>query len=87
MPLTRSKQKGEAEGLSTDYLTAKLEAIHEDVRQLKLYVDGLRQESTGRKAVSRFIVAAIAIIGTTVGWLVDNAVSMAQQITITKGDK
>lgn len=68
---------------STDlgYLLGKLEDIHADVRLLQQQVDYLRHESTGRKAVNKFIIGAMAIIGATVGWLVDNAVTVAQHIS------
>lgn len=68
---------------STDlgYLLGKLEDIHSDVRLLQQQVDSLRQESTGRRAVNKFIIGTMAIIGATVGWLVDNAVSVAQHIS------
>lgn len=62
------------------YLLAKLEELHEDVRELKLHVDTLRQEQSGRKAVVRFLLAAMGIVGATVGWLVDNVISMAKHI-------
>ena len=62
------------------YMLAKLEAIHEDVSLLKKQVDELRHVETGKKAVSRFVIGALAIIGATVGWLVDNAITVAQHI-------
>jgi len=61
-----------------NYLIAKLEEVHEDVRELKQHVDELRQEAAGRRAVSRFTLAAMSIIGATVGWLVDNVLSLAK---------
>lgn len=67
------------------YILAKLEEIHADVIDLKTHVDNLRQESAGKRAVSKFVISALAIIGATVGWLVDNAVSVAQHIQ-TQGD-
>lgn len=61
-----------------NYLTAKLEEIHDDVKQLQIHVDDLRQEAAGKRAVSRFMIAALGIIGATVGWLVDNIVSLTK---------
>lgn len=66
---------------SLEYIQAKLESIHEDVQLLKAQVDDLRHTDSGRKAVSKFIVGAMAIIGATVGWLVDNAMEVARHIT------
>lgn len=54
-----------------NYLTAKLEAIHEDVKQLQIHVDELRQEAAGRKAVQRFLLASMSAMGVVVGWLVN----------------
>lgn len=68
--------------MELSYLQAKLEAIHEDVRLLKQQVDDLRTEQHGRKAVNKFVIAILAVMGTTVGWLVDNAVSVASHITL-----
>lgn len=75
-------KRNEAGDPDVTYIRAKLEAIHEDVSLLKTQVDDLRQTEAGKKAVSKFVVAALAILGTTVGWLVDNAVTVAQHITI-----
>ena len=62
------------------YMLAKLEEIHEDVSLLKKQVDELRNVEAGKKAVSRFVIGALAIIGATVGWLVDNAITVAQHL-------
>lgn len=67
-----------------NYIIAKLETIHEDIYQLKTQVDDLRHTDTGRKAVSRFVIGALAVLGATVGWLVDNAITVAQNIHIIK---
>jgi len=66
-----------------NYLQAKLEAIHEDVKLLKTQVDELRTEYHGRRAVNRFVIACIAVLGTTVGWLVDNALAVAGKIEVS----
>jgi hypothetical protein len=58
------------------YLMAKLEIIHSDVKDLNKAVALLQQESTAKKAVNRFIVTAVGILGATVGWLVDNVLVM-----------
>lgn len=63
-----------------NYLTAKLEEIHEDVKVLQGHVDELRQEYHGRKAISKFMFGALGIIGATVGWLVDNVLSLAKHV-------
>lgn len=55
---------------SPEYLSGKLEAIHEDVRTLKIQVDELRQSHYGRLAVNKFIYVCLAVLSTTVGWLV-----------------
>jgi hypothetical protein len=65
-----------------NYIIAKLETIHEDIVTLKQQVDTLRERETSRRAVSKFIIGAVAIIGATVGWLVDNAITVAQHITL-----
>lgn len=54
-----------------NYLAAKLEEIHADVRQLQGHVDDLRQEAAGRKATHRFIFSALGIIGATMGWIMN----------------
>lgn len=51
------------------YLSAKLEEIHADVKQLQEHVDALRQESAGRKAVAKFMLGSMAVLGSIVGWL------------------
>lgn len=65
-----------------NYLAAKLELIHEDVKQLQTHVDRLRQESTSRRAVGRVLLIALTVMGATVGWLVDNALSVANKIEL-----
>lgn len=52
-----------------NYLAAKLEEIHEDVLQLKDHVDLLRQESSGRKAVQKFILGSMGVLSVVLGWL------------------
>lgn len=64
------------------YLQAKLEDIHADVKLLKEHVDLLRTEHHGRKAVTKFVIACLAVLGTTVGWLVDNAIAVAAKVEI-----
>lgn len=61
---------------NTEYLQAKLEEIHEDVRSLQKHVDELRQEAAGRKAVNRFIFTSLGVLGATVGWLADNVINL-----------
>ena len=61
-----------------NYLVAKLEEIHEDVKQLQIHVDELRQEASGRRAIQRFMLATMGIIGATLGWLIDNIISMGR---------
>ena len=61
-----------------NYLVAKLEEIHEDVKQLQDHVDELRQEASGRRAIQRFMLATMGIIGATLGWLIDNIISMGR---------
>lgn len=61
-----------------NYITAKLEEIHAAVVKLQTHVDELRQESAGRKAVQRFTLGALGIIGATLGWLIDNVISLAK---------
>ena len=68
--------------MELSYLQAKLEAIHEDVKLLKQQVDDLRTEQHGRKAINKFVIAVLAVMGTTMGWLVDNAVTVANHIEI-----
>ena len=68
--------------MELSYLQAKLEAIHEDVKLLKQQVDDLRAEQHGRKAINKFVIAVLAVMGTTMGWLVDNAVTVANHIEI-----
>lgn len=75
-----AKRKGDDMDANIHYMLAKLEAIHEDVSLLKKQVDELRHVETGKKAVSRFVIGALAIIGATVGWLVDNAITVAQHL-------
>lgn len=81
MPYTNLKLK-ETGLMNRDihYLTAKLEEIHDDVKELRAHVDILRQEAAGKRAVSKALVVALGLIGATVGWLVDNAVTVAQHI-------
>lgn len=64
------------------YIIAKLETIHTDVSLLKLQVDALRQQESAKKAVSKFVIGALAILGATTGWLIDNAIAVAQHIVI-----
>lgn len=52
------------------YLTAKLEEMHSDIKDLKEKIDILRHESTGRKAVHRVLIGGLGFLTTVVGWLV-----------------
>ena len=60
-----------------NYLAAKLEEIHEDVRQLQEHVDALRQESAGRKAVTKVLMGSVAVLGSVVGWLTTHIVRIS----------
>lgn len=60
---------------TNEYLLAKLEEIHEDVKQLQTHVDELRQESAGRRAVHKFMLTSLGIIGAAVGWLTTHVLS------------
>jgi hypothetical protein len=51
------------------YVLGKLEEIHSDVKELKIQVDVLRQESAARKAVTKFIVGALSVGGAVLGWV------------------
>lgn len=53
-----------------NYLTAKLEEMHEDIRQLNAHVDILRQESAGRGAVHKFLITSMGVLTTIIGWVV-----------------
>lgn len=61
-----------------NYLLAKLEEIHEDVKQLQIHVDQLRQESAGRKAINRFLLATMGVMGATLGWVINNIVALGR---------
>jgi hypothetical protein len=54
------------------YLTAKLEEMHEDIKQLNAHVDILRQESAGRGAVHKFILGSMGVLATLIGWILSN---------------
>ncbi len=79
-----TKSRGKVAVMINDinYIIAKLETIHEEIVILKQQVDTLRLRETSRSAVSKFVIGAVAIIGATVGWLVDNAITVAQHITL-----
>ena len=47
---------------------------------LEAKIDELRKEYWGRQAVNKFLYGAIIALGATVGWLVDNAYTMAKHI-------
>jgi len=59
-----------------NYLAAKLEEIHADVKQLKEHVDELRQEAAGRRATTRFILGALGVCGAVLGWTVSTVLSL-----------
>lgn len=76
------------EKANVSYLLAKLEEIHEDVKELRVHVDNLRQDYAGRKMATKVILVAVSMLGTTVAWLVDHSVTVASQlgsITMKKG--
>lgn len=56
------------------YFISRVETSLEEIKVLRAYVDELRQESSRRKGVQGFTLAALGVIGTVVGWLVDNAI-------------
>ena len=56
------------------YFISRVETLIEDNKLLKTYVDELRQESSRRKGIQGFMLAVLGILGTVVGWLVDNAI-------------
>lgn len=67
---------------NTEYLQAKLEEIHEDVRILQKHVDELRQEAAGRKAVNRFVLTSLGVIGAVVGWLTNHVLYLIKGVHI-----
>lgn len=75
--------KEESMRSNISYIIAKLETIHEDVSLLKTQVDDLRHIDTGKKAGLKIILGALAILGATVGWLVDHAAVVAHHIATT----
>lgn len=56
------------------YFISRVETLLEEHKLLKSYVDELRQESSRRKGVNGFLLAFLGILGTVVGWLVDNVI-------------
>lgn len=56
------------------YFISRVETLIEDNKLLKAYVDELRQEASRRKGVLGFMLASLGILGTAVGWLIDNAI-------------
>lgn len=56
------------------YFISRVETLLEEQKVLREYVDELRQESSRRKGVLGFMLASLGILGTAVGWLVDNAI-------------
>ena len=57
---------------STDYLQAKLEVIHEDVKTLQVQVDDLRQDMAGRKAVQKLLILATGGLGAALAWVLNH---------------
>lgn len=53
-----------------NYLSAKLEEIHADVKLLQDHVDKLRLESAGKKAVQRFLLTSVGMLSGVVVWAV-----------------
>lgn len=73
---------------NVNYLLAKLEEIHEDVKELRAHVDHLREDYAGRKMATKVVLVAVSMLGATVAWLVDHSVMVASQlgsITVKKG--
>jgi hypothetical protein len=68
------------EKANVSYLLAKLEEIHEDVKELRAHVDDLRQDYAGRKMATKVILVAVSMLGATVAWLVDHSVMVASQL-------
>jgi len=46
-------------------------------------IDELRRDHWGRQAVNKFIYGALVILGVIVGWLVDNALTVAKYVDFT----
>lgn len=67
---------------NVNYLLAKLEEIHEDVKELRVHVDHLREDYAGRKMATKVVLGAISILGATVAWLVDHSVTIATQLNV-----
>ncbi len=67
-------------GHEIGYLSAKLEEMHDDIRELSAHVDQLRQESTSRKAVQKFTMASIGVIATVVAWLIHTSLALVGKV-------
>ncbi len=50
---------------------------------LETKIDELRRDHWGRQAVNKFIYGAIIVLGASVGWLIDNAVTVAKHLDFT----
>lgn len=58
----------------TGYILAKLEEIHDDIQLLQVRVDDLRQESAGRKAVTKVLLGGLGAVASVLGWVIYHVV-------------
>lgn len=68
------EKKIESQPAELIYFISRVETLIEENKVLKTFVDELRQEASRRKGINGFIIASLGIMGTIVGWLVDNAI-------------
>lgn len=60
---------------NVSYLIAKVEAMHEDIKLLTEQVDELRQESAGRRALNKFLLSSLGILGAILAWSIDKLIT------------
>ncbi len=62
------------------YILAKLEEIHEDVRELKEEVTLLKTDYIQRKTTSKLMLTALGALAAVVGWLIERMSVIRQLI-------
>jgi hypothetical protein len=57
------------------YLEAKLEALHEDIRELRVEVDQLKQDFIQRKTIYRASIYVLGGLSAIVGWIMNHMIN------------
>ena len=64
------KPSAAQESPSIDVISAKLDLIHEDVKELRTHVENLRESDAVQNAAGRWALGIISVLGSVGGFII-----------------